>query len=68
MASGRSERVDCGCRKCGTWAEITRYDCGCVRVEIYNDRNPCAECTDFSGKRRRCGQSGHPDGHSAKRW
>jgi hypothetical protein len=43
---------DCGCRKCGTYADITVYYCGCVEVVIYNDRNPCDECTDFSGKRR----------------
>ncbi|MCX6351028.1 MAG: hypothetical protein NTX03_04100 [Bacteroidetes bacterium] len=41
----------CGCRKCDTYAVFTKYDCGCIRVEIYNDSKRCAECTDFSGKR-----------------
>lgn len=59
----RQYNEDCGCRRCNTWAEITEYDCGCVTVEIYNNRDPCDECTDFSGKREYCGESGHPDGH-----
>ena len=42
---------NCGCKKCDTYAEITVYDCGCVRVEIYNDTKRCVECTDFSAKR-----------------
>ena len=57
------EKRDCGCGRCSTWAEITEYDCGCVTVEIFDDRDPCDECTDFSGKRRYCGESGHPDNH-----
>jgi hypothetical protein len=54
---------DCGCGACPTWAEITEYDCGCVTVEIFDDQDPCDECTDFSGKRERCGQSGYPENH-----
>jgi hypothetical protein len=54
---------DCGCRRCGTWAHIEEYGCGCMRVDIHNDSDPCDECTDFSGMREHCGQSGHPDGH-----
>lgn len=57
------EKEDCGCRKCSTWAEITEYYCGCVTVEIFDNRNPCDECTDFSGKRTRCGESGRPEDH-----
>lgn len=56
-------KEDCGCRKCSTWAEITEYECGCVTVEIFEDTSPCEECTDFSGKREYCGQSGHPEDH-----
>lgn len=55
---------DCGCRKCSTWVTITEYYCGCVTVDIHQDSNPCDECTDFSGKREYCGQSGHPDSHN----
>lgn len=47
---------DCGCRKCDTYADITEYECGCVEVRIYNDRDPCDECTDFSGKRYNCSE------------
>lgn len=54
---------DCGCGRCSTWASFTEYSCGCVRVEIHDDRDPCDECTDFSGKREHCGQGGHPDDH-----
>lgn len=58
-------KEDCKCRRkgCLTWAEITAYKCGCVTVEIFDDDDPCDECTDFSGKREYCEQSGHPDYH-----
>ena len=35
------KKEDRGCRKCSTWAEITEYYCGCVTVEIFDNRNPC---------------------------
>jgi hypothetical protein len=59
----RDGREICGCRRCSTWAHITEWACGCVKVTVHNDHNPCAECTDFSGKRHACGRSGHPDTH-----
>lgn len=59
----RERHEDCGCRRCGTSAKITDYACGCVTVRVYNDRDPCAECTNFSGKKRYCSKPGHPDGH-----
>ncbi len=34
------EKRDCGCGTCSTWAQITEYECGCVLVEIYNDKDP----------------------------
>lgn len=64
MAAIESDyKEDCGCGTCSTWAQITEYDCGCVTVEIYDDDDPCDQCTDFSGQRQSCGQSGHPDDH-----
>jgi hypothetical protein len=42
---------NCRCRKCGTYAKITEYYCGCVKVEIYNAQEPCSDCTNFSGRR-----------------
>lgn len=54
---------DCGCNKCSTWATITEYSCGCVEVYIHNDSDPCDECTDFSGMRENCGESGDPENH-----
>ncbi len=48
------EKVRCACGACGTYAVIFRHACGCVRVEIYNDRSPCAACTNFSAMRYRC--------------
>jgi hypothetical protein len=39
---------DCGCKRCDTYAVITEFECGCVKVEIYNDKAPTAECTNFS--------------------
>lgn len=57
-------KEDCGCGRCSTYAELTHYSCGCVEVEIFNDQTPCDECTDFSGQRERCGDSGHPDDHA----
>lgn len=56
-------KLDCGCGRCSTWAEITEYGCGCIEVDIFDDRGPCDECTDFTGKRRYCGESGHPESH-----
>ena len=58
-----TETKDCRCGKCPTYAKITEWSCGCVEVEIFNDRAPCHGCTDFSGMRRRCGQSGSRYGH-----
>lgn len=54
---------DCACNDCNTWATITEYSCGCVTVEIHRDREPCDRCTDFSGKKEYCDESGHPSGH-----
>ncbi len=59
-----SETLNCKCGKCPTYAKIIRWDCGCVQVEIYNDRNPCSTCTNFSAMRKHCGRSGSPtQGH-----
>ena len=58
-----SYKEDCGCGRCSTWAEITEYDCDCVKVEIFNDSDPCDECTNFSAKREYCNKSGNPDNH-----
>ena len=57
-----SRTDDCGCRRCSTYAKIKEWSCGCVEVDIYNDADPCDECTDFSGMREDCGQSGDPEG------
>lgn len=48
------DKVRCGCGTCSTYAIITRHTCPCVRVEIFNDRAPCAQCTNFSRMRFRC--------------
>lgn len=45
------ERVHCACRDCGTSAVVTHYNCGCMRVEIINDRRRCSACTNFSAMR-----------------
>lgn len=55
---------DCGCKKCSTWATCRKYSCGCVTVEIHEDSKRCDECTDFSGKKKYCGQPGHPKNHN----
>ena len=47
---------DCGCRRCSTWATITKFECGCVDVDIHNDTDPCDECTDFSGMNNTCSE------------
>lgn len=57
MARGRvisRDKEQCGCGRCRTYAIITRHTCRCVKVEIFNDRAPCAQCTNFSAMRRRC--------------
>jgi len=46
---------------CPTTAKVTEWSCGCVDVEIRNDRNPCSRRRNFSSRRRRCGRSGRPD-------
>jgi hypothetical protein len=67
MARIVSDRKEpCGCRRCGTYARITKWSCDCIQVSIYNDKDPCKECTDFSGKRHRCGQPGHPENHRSR--
>ena len=54
---------DCRCNQCGTYAKITEWSCGCVEVDIHNNSDPCSDCTDFSGMRNDCGQSGSSDDH-----
>ena len=53
---------ECGCRRCGTSATMIEYECGCVLVDIHNDRARCDECTNFSGMRYRC-RPGDPRDH-----
>ena len=51
----------CDCRHgCPTWAEIKEWSCGCVTVDIHRERRAGWDCTDFSGRRRRCGKPGPP--------
>ena len=59
----RDYKENCGCRRCGTWAHISEFACNCVKVTVYNDRDPCDECTNFSRRREFCGQSGDPRNH-----
>lgn len=55
------EERDCECAPgCPTSATITTWDCGCVQVEIHNDRTPCSGCSDFSSLRHHCGGNGSP--------
>ena len=62
MADIRREyREHCHCRHgCPTYADIREWSCGCVEVDIHRDRTPGRDCTDFSGRRRRCGKPGRP--------
>ena len=54
-------RQDCRCKHgCPTHAIITKYECGCVDVEIFNDSTRGSDCSNFSGMRRRCGKDGRP--------
>jgi hypothetical protein len=54
-------RENCRCKHgCPTCADITKWSCGCVEVEIHRDRSPGRDCTDFSGMRRSCGKPGRP--------
>jgi len=51
----------CHCKHgCPTYAEITKWSCGCVEVKIFKDQSPGRDCTDFSGMRRHCGKLGPP--------
>lgn len=57
----RQYREHCRCKHgCPTYADIREWSCGCVEVEIHHDRSAGRDCTDFSGKRRRCGKPGRP--------
>ena len=62
MANIRREyREHCRCRHgCPTYADIREWSCGCVEVDLHRDRTPGRDCTDFSGRRRRCGKPGRP--------
>jgi hypothetical protein len=59
----REYRKDCECSTCITYARVKEYDCGCVEVEIYNDQDPCDDCSNLSNLRESCGQSGSPEYH-----
>ncbi len=64
MAHVKDRRTeDCRCNRCSTYSKIIEWSCGCVEVDIYNNSDPCDDCTDFSGMRKDCGQSGSPDDH-----
>ena len=57
----REYREHCHCRHgCPTYADITEWSCGCVEVRIHRNQNAGWDCTDFSGRRRRCGKPGRP--------
>lgn len=57
----RRYREHCHCKHgCPTYAEITEWSCGCVEVDIRRNQNPGSDCTNFSGRRRRCGKPGPP--------
>lgn len=47
---------------CPTTAKITEWSCGCVEVNIRNDRGTCSNCRNFSSRRRDCGRPGRPGG------
>lgn len=54
---------DCACGKCGAWATILEYRCGCTVIDVHRRRVMTGDCTDFNPRRKQCGKSGHPDLH-----
>lgn len=48
---------------CPTTAKITEWSCGCVDVDIRNDRGTCSRCRNFTGRRNHCDRPGRPGGH-----
>lgn len=70
MARAYSERTqNCRCTHgCGTSATITRWSCGCVEVDIHNDQSPGGDCSDFSGMRYFCGDSGSLSSHGREEY
>lgn len=61
---------DCRCSDegCPTWAHITEWSCGRVKVEIHHDSTACSGCSRFSDMRRYCAKGEakdeYPDGTS----
>lgn len=62
----RTQKCRHASRGCDVYAEITRWSCGCVRVNIYGSSKACSGCTNFSGMRKACGKARragtYPDG------
>ena len=62
MAELESEEIEeCSC--CGCRAEIKRFSCGCVKVEILDESETgwCSDCDNFSHLAHHCGKSGDPE-------
>lgn len=68
IISNEVESCDCKSEGCPTRARIIEWDCGCVKVIIYNDTAPCSGCSDFSNLRETCEKADdsgtYPDGSS----
>lgn len=56
----------CGRNFCGTYFEITQYDCGCVTVHLHNKADQCLECVPKIPKEKHCGQFGYPEDHKKR--
>jgi hypothetical protein len=52
------------CRCCSCKAEIVKWSCGCITVNIKNEKQTkwCSNCDNFSILRKNCGKGGCPEG------
>lgn len=57
----RTRTIHCRCSHgCPTYARVSTWDCGCVGVDVFNDRLAGSDCSNFSEMRNSCWRSGSP--------
>lgn len=57
----RTRTIHCRCNHgCPTYAKVSTWDCGCVGVDVFNNRKAGSDCSNFSEMRNSCWRSGSP--------
>jgi len=58
IVSTKEKDCECSSGNCPTSATITKFSCGCVRVDVHNDTDPCPDCSRLSDMEENCSEGG----------